>query len=276
MFTKLLTTIMLAGATAFTTVYAGNDDLTKASSWKGKPKEVATEVTTGQHSGASCLQATGYTQLFSNKLFKIDPAKTYTVSGWFKSVGKQPGKLYFGFASYDKNKKSISSRSVMIEPGTDTVLAADCKPDDKVIKIKNGAKWKLHKYGLIAFKTDPNGEYSDLPNFNTSPPAVIKVEQQGDIWELTLSNPCGKAFAAGTPIREQYTGPGYQYCASSNKKIPTEWTKLSATVKGIAMINVPADKFWPGTAYVKIMMLMNYQAKDGEVMLWDDIKLEEK
>jgi hypothetical protein len=271
MFTKSLTTVLIAGITALT-ANAADNALIQKSDWKGK----LAEVTAGQHSGEKCFKTVGNTKILSNKLYKIDPDKTYILSGWFKSAGKQPSRLYFGFAPYDKNKKSIASRSVMVEPNTDTVLATDCKPGDKVVKVKNGAKWKPHRYGLIAFKTDPTGEYSDLPNPKTSPFAIIKVEQQGDVWDITLSRPCKKAYPAGTPVRQQYSGSGYQYSAAANAKPPTEWKKYSGKVKGIAIINAPTDKFWPGTAYVRILMLANFQAKGDETLLWDDIKLEEQ
>ncbi|MCF6174714.1 MAG: hypothetical protein L3J71_02990 [Victivallaceae bacterium] len=271
MFTKSLTTVLIAGITALT-ANAADNELSQKAAWKGTFKE----VTAGQHSGEKCFETTGYSQIVSKKSYKIDPAKTYVLSGWFKSVGKQPGRLYFGFMPLNKKNRAISSPSVMVEANTDTVLAEDCRPEDKVIKIKNGAKWKVLRYGLIAFKTDPTGEYSDIPNQNITPFGITSVEQQGDIWAVTLKNPCGKAFPEGTPVRQHRSGSSYQYCAAGSKKVPTEWTKYSATLKGIAVINMPNNEFWPGTEFVKILMLINYQAKAGEVMLWDDIKLEEK
>ena len=272
MFTKSLTTILIASITAWTTVNAANNDLTQKAAWNGALKE----VTAGQHSGEKCFETTKYSHIISKKTYKIDPEKTYLLSGWFKSAGKQPGKLYFGFIPLNKKNRPVSSPSVMVRANTDTVLAADCKPEDKVIKIKNGAKWKIMKYGLIAFQTDPTGEYNDIPNLNTSPLGITKIEQQGNIWAVTLQKPCGQAFTKGTPVRQHRSGSSYQYCAAGNKKVPAEWTKYSATLKGIAVINMPNNKFWPSTAAVKIMMLMNFKAQGGEIMLWDDIKLEEK
>jgi hypothetical protein len=132
MFNKLLTTSLFAGITALTTVYAGNDDLTKVTAWDGSLQANTT--------GEQCFKTTGYSQISSKKSFKIDPAKAYSLSGRFKSVGKKPSKLYFGFIALDKNRNAIESMSVNVITGTDTVLAAACKSEDKVIKIKNGEK----------------------------------------------------------------------------------------------------------------------------------------
>jgi hypothetical protein len=272
MFTKSITIVLVAGVTALTAVHAADDNLSQASAWVGKLKTVST----GQHSGEQCFETTGYSKITSKKIYKIDPAKNYFLSGWFKSVGKQPGRLYFGFLPLDKNKKQIYSLSVNTVAKTDTVLAAACKPEDKVIKIKDGLKWKKHKYALIAFNTDTEGKYKDLPNLTTSPCGITSIEKQGDVWVVTLVKACGKAFPAGTPVREHLSTSSYQYCGVGNAKIPAEWKEYSATVKGIGIVNIPNKEFWPGTAYVRIIMLINLQSKDDELMLWDDIKLEEK
>jgi hypothetical protein len=272
MFTKLLSTVVLAGITTLTVANAADDGLAQKSAWKGQLKA----VTTGQHSGASCLETAGNNRLFSNKMYKIDAEKTYVLSGWFKSIGGNPSRLYFGFMPLDKNKKNIGSRTITVEPKTETVLAADCKPDDTVIKIKDGSKWRKHKYCVIAFNADLSGEYKDLPNTNITKAGIVNVEKEGDIWAVTLSKPCGKAFPAGTPVREHRSASSYQYSAASNKKVPAEWTKYSGTVKGISLINTPTKQFWAGTAYVRILILANYQAKDDETLLFDDIKLEEQ
>jgi hypothetical protein len=93
---------------------------------------------------------------------------------------------------------------------------------------------------------------------------------------VRLNQACGKAYPAGTPVREQIAAGTYQYSAAAGVIVPTEWKKYTGTVKDIATIKVPLKKFWPGTAYVKILILANYGAKAGEALLWDDIKLEEQ
>lgn len=276
MISKYCTTLLIAGVALSNSLYGASDKFDNKSAWRVKNGKL-TEQTTGQHYGEKCLKATGKTQLISNKMYKVTPGKQYILSGWFKSTGSNPSKLYFGLCPFDKNKKQIYSKSVMVVPDTITVLAEACKPGDTVIKIKHGAKWKTHKYGVVAFKVDTTGEYNDLPNFNTTKIlGITKIEDKNGIWELTLKGPCGRTFPADTPIREHISGSAYQYSATENQSVPKQWKNYTGKLKNRATINIPKDKFWPGTQYVKIIILANFRSKGDEAMLINGVNLVEE
>ena len=49
----------------------------------------------------------GRVTLVSRDIFDIQPGKTYTLKGSFKSAGPEGAKLYFGFRQFDKNGKEV-------------------------------------------------------------------------------------------------------------------------------------------------------------------------
>lgn len=71
-------------------------------------------------------------------------------------------------------------------PNTDTVLADAVKKGDKVIKVKDASKWDKRNFKIVAFNT--KADLSDLPN-RTFSSNITKLEQKGDVWEITLQAP---------------------------------------------------------------------------------------
>jgi hypothetical protein len=213
---------------------------------------------------------------FSQELIPVDPSKTYKLSGSFKSIGKDKGRCYLGLVMYNAKKRSINRNSISVYKDTVTELAADVKAGDKVIKLKDCSKWNGKNLNRKIIAWNAKKDFSDLPNFATSS-ALEKLEKKGDIWEVTLKRPVGKNYPAGTLVREHYTGGGYSYCAASYKAVPDKWTKYTATVTGIAKYGAPRKQFWPGTKYVKAVVIVNYRAKkDSDCKtLFDDISFEE-
>jgi hypothetical protein len=215
---------------------------------------------------------TGSIWAFSPEYIEVDPSKAYQLSGALKSIGTGKSKCYIGLAMYTAKKKSIQRPYISIIKGTLTKLAVDAKVGDTVLQIADCSKWnaKRLKRTIVAFGAKK--DYSDLPNLNISSTAV-KLEKKGEIYELTLKKPLRKAYPAGTEIRQHFTGGGYQYCAASSKIAPNKWTKYSAVVKGLAKYGSPNKQFWPGTKFVKVIVIINYQAKkDSDTQtLFDEV-----
>ncbi len=234
-----------------------------------------TVVSDGAKSGANCFEVTGKQKtVLSKDLIPIDPEKTYELSGWFKAVGDKPSTAYFGVEPLDKNKKPIRSENIKVIEGTDTALAEACRKADTVIKIKDGAKWQVIKdWGVVAFDTDPAGGLADLPNANTSSFGITAVEKKDGYWEVSLAKPCGKEYPAGTAVREQRAFGSYIYSAAADKKIPAQWTQLAGSVKGTAKGHSNCQ-FWPGTAFVRIVILANFKEPDVKLLI-DDLQFKE-
>jgi len=225
---------------------------------------------------SSCLAAKGSITAKSPGFIEIDPTKTYKLSGSFKSVGKDQGRCYLGLIMYNAKKRLIHRNHITHKAGSQTKLAADAKAGDTVIKLADCSKWDTRKLNrkLVAFGA--KDDLSDLPNTDLSFP-IAKLEKQGDVYEVTLTKPLKKDYPAGTEVREHYRTGGYQYCAAANKPIPNEWTKYSAIIKGINSKGPSNKQFWPGTKYVKAVIIMNYRAKKDQdcQTLFDDVILEE-
>ena len=76
-----------------------------------------------------CFPCKGPTTLKGSEWIPVDPNKRYTLSGWFKSVGKEPSNLYFGYICFDADKKLIAPEQVGIVGDTETTLYEDCKKE---------------------------------------------------------------------------------------------------------------------------------------------------
>jgi hypothetical protein len=227
------------------------------------------------HSGKKCFKAVGAANIFSAGFIPVDTAKTYMLTGWFKSTGEQPSNIYFGLVPFSAKKRQIAPVFVNIIKGTETTLAEACTKESKLLKIADGAKWKIGPFASIAFEADDSGEYKDLPNRNVTGYGIEKVEQNADgVWEVHLKKPCGKDYPAGTKIREHRSGGTYIYTGGRGK-VPGEWKEFTGAIGGESPFGVSADKFWKGTRYVRILILANHNQKKDATLLIDDIKLVE-
>lgn len=242
--------------------------------WQGF-SEVVSE---GAHSGMHCFSRRGEQFVCSQELIPIDPAKAYILNGWLKSAGKKRSRVYFGYEPFDAQKRPIAPYQFNCVAGSETVLAEACKAEDTIIKIANGAKWKPVEHARVAFAVDDSGGYKDLPNRNLSTEGITRVENKGDHWEVHLKSGCGLAYPAGTKVREQMSSSRYIFNAALFKLVPNTWTQCTGTIKGQATSQVPVrhDKWWPGTRYVRIILLANYgQTADAELLI-DDLSMVER
>jgi len=197
----------------------------------------------------------------------VDPNKRYTLTGWFKSVGKEPSNLYLGFMCFDADKRLIASEQVGVVGGTETLLYEECKKEDTVIKVEHAFKWKENPRVCVAFDADDSGRYRDLPNRNLSGFGIIKLDEKDGYWEVRLNEPCGRAYPAGTKVREHSAGPAYLYCAAAAQAVPAEWTQYSGSVMGLSEAGAGNARWWPGTKYAKFVALLNYEQNEDCIVL---------
>ena len=169
----------------------------------------------------------GFIRFFSAKRIPIDPQKKYLISCEYRLASGTQSDCHFYIAPvcYDKNAQELSAASQNCVIGSDTVLAAAAKKGDRILKIKDGKKWK--KSGLIAFNT--KADHSDLPNKNYE--TFTAVTAKGDIWEVALKSPLTKDYPAGTAVRNQIHGASYRYLLYTTPK--AEWQKYSRVFQGL-------------------------------------------
>ena len=103
-----------------------------------------------------------------------------------------------------------------------------------------------------------------------------KLEEKDGYWEVRLNEPCGRAYPAGTKVREHPAGPAYLYCAAAAQAAPTEWTQYSGSVMGLSEAGAGNARWWHGTKYAKLVMLLNYEQDEDCIVLVGglDIKAE--
>lgn len=223
-----------------------------------------------------CFPNKGPTTVKGSEYHAVDPAKRYTLSGWFKSVGKEPSNIYFGFMCFDADKKLIAPENVGVVGATETTLYEDCKKEDTLIKVVHAFRWKENPQACIAFDVDDSGKYKDLPNRNLSGFGILKLEEKDGYWEVRLNEPCRQAYPAGTKVREHSTGPAYLYCAAAAQAVPAEWTQYSGSVMGLSEAGAGNARWWQGTKYIKFIVLLNYGQNEEDIVLVGglDIKAE--
>lgn len=230
-------------------------------------------VSEAPHSGKFCFLRQGDAMVSSRELIPIDPSKTYVLTGWFKSVGKKPSRIYLGCFLYDARKTRICPHEVQCIAGTETTLVEACKKEDTVLKIADGAKWTTKGRSCVAFEVDDSGNYADLPNRKTTNFGITKIENKGDHWEVHLAKKCNLAYPAGTKVRK-HVGGSWMYSAAAAANVPAKWTQYTGPIKGVATQGAPTGQWWPGTKYVRILLLANHgpTGKDAELLV-DDISM---
>jgi hypothetical protein len=237
--------------------------------WIGFKKVISDDP----HSGKFCFSAVGRVKVTSSGYIPIDPNKTYTLTAWLKSTGKEPSIVYVGYIPCDADKASIEHRAVDACPGTETTLVEACSPEDKVLKIADGSKWVPGPTTGVAFDVDDSGKYADLPNQKFIGFNILRVENKGEYWEVHLQDVYGKACPAGTKVREHLAGGTCIYNAAIDTSVPTQWTKYTGTVCGSALFGAPENQWWHGTKYAQVLLLLNWGQNDAVSVAVDDISV---
>ncbi len=232
-------------------------------------------VDNGQPDG-KCFSVTGSKMVTTQKLIELDPTKTYCLSGYFKSAGKNPNVVLVGLRLFNSDRKIIDASSVNAVSGSDTTLVEEAGAGSTTLKVRNAAAWEEAlrvRRLLVAVGTDTSGEYKDLPNFQTY--RVTDLQKDEDGWNVSLEKPLVKPLPAGTGVRAHLMSGHLMYAFTFNKLL-TDWTRYQGDIKPMVKIGAPASTLWPGARYAQIMVLANWGQKNDETLLFRDIVLEEK
>ena len=90
--------------------------------------------------------------IYSNRLYPVNPEEKYILSGEFRAAPETVATdFWFGLIPCDASRKQFGPRNIWVVKGTETVLAAPCKKEDKSILIKKADGWKTGKIYLAAF-----------------------------------------------------------------------------------------------------------------------------
>lgn len=194
----------------------------------------------------------------SEELIPINPELRYSLSGFFKSEGAE-AKMCLGFVSYDADEKEIKSAQITPITGTETKLREAASKGDKVLKIENGQQWVFDTkwtpdFGYVAFDVDDSGAYSDLPNRNLSGAGLKSIRQVGGQWEVELAKPLTADFVAGTKVRQHRAQGACLWL--DTQQVGSSWKELKGRIAGVSEGVRQPGKFWPGTKFVKVAILI--------------------
>lgn len=173
--------------------------------------------------------------------------------------------------------RGFGYNAIYARMGTYTELTAAANKGDSVLKITDGSKWFKHQKFSVAFYAKK--DYTDLPNINLSHLGINAVDKIDSHWEVKLKHPLKKSYPAGTKVRMHRSGR-YYIRGMSKVTVPNEWKDFSFQLKGIRkLFERPSGKgpkkFWYGTAYVGVKIIVRGVPGKSELLL-DDLTLTAK
>ena len=233
--------------------------------------------TTDPQSGSYYITQNYYGGWYSGEFVPVDTSKEYKISAWVKTFERSAeGSLaggHIGFACYDKNKKFIDLRNCGgVDP---TYLTRDANPGDREIYVRDPF-WYTGE--------DVTGTHSGLrhvlffpaehPDFNVPfgytrlgfGDITIRYRamvQEGSEWRISLEQPLpdlGVPTPVGTPIDRGHWGGTFNY-AMGAPYYPETWTNYQATIPANVELRNSDRRFRPSTAYVKFLILGNYNIR---------------
>jgi hypothetical protein len=196
------------------------------------------------------------------KKIKVDPAKKYKVSAKVKQLGENPALVYIGFIPYDAKGRVIDPKCGSNNTkGSLTALTAPIAKGATTLTVKDASKWKKGNHHYVALNAKE--DMSDIPNFELAG-VITKIEKTGDVYTISFKTPLGKAYPAGTTVRQHRSGGTYIY--TKNGKSPKEWEAWKGfTVQG---------KVLRKATYIGPMIMINAR-KEGSGAVFTDFVVEE-
>ncbi len=191
----------------------------------------------------------------SRASIKIDPKRTYVVSGSFRRLPgseNKPLRISFGIAPCNAAGQRILNTYINPYPGTETELSRDAGKGDRAIYVKDASKWNKGRWNSTVFDCKADG--SDLPNDKVST-IITSIRKHGDEWQITFRKALTQAYRKGTPVRQHFASNKPFICAAiaAAKDLPAEWTEFSGEVTGILPQGRQTySQFWHGTVSARI------------------------
>ena len=230
------------------------------------------------------FSSTGYQIIVSDATVGIDPSKSYTISGVFKSSGETPSRLYFGFMPFYGEDRQMHSLEYSCR-GTAAKVASIAPMEITATAALAG--WQTGavqaQFRNVGFYLD--GDTTHTPDFvyflwddmmSTAPEkggysaaAGTKISLNGSLsidWVTTVQqNP-------DTVVMQHTNGDWHLYPAARDLSVPTTWTVVSGTSTG-EVFNPTPTQFPVGIKLAKIVILANFLQDGNSKLLFTNIKL---
>ncbi len=200
------------------------------------------------------------------KKIRVSPKKSYRVSCDILPLNGVVAEIRIGIVPYLKNIPANASGILPVK-GTETELLRPCKPEDKVIYLKDCSKWQ-QLASCIAFDVDPDGLERDIPNFDLLKGQAVKWTRSGDGWEVTMNQAVQSALEKGVCVRQHiYSDPAI---LSPVKKVSSAWQTIDFVIgPGIAAGAADTNKLFKGVTHAAFML------KCPAKVLVKNVKIEE-
>ncbi len=234
----------------------------------------------------------GYVAMLTTEFIEINTDKNYGLSGYFMS-GNSDGSdynssnsNYGGYAPFDADKLLIIPNNYQKYAGsTDSSLAQQLNPGDTTVVLSNSAGWSNAAGGYTRnflwwpYTTASGITYTDYTYSRNYSGNYLDFLSNG-AWAvggisgntITLRAPwAGPVLPIGTQVRNSTSGGTYQYCMG-NFAVPNSWLYKQCFVKGVITDGLGNyNKFPPGTKYVKMIILANYNGSNGNHLKWGEV-----
>jgi hypothetical protein len=241
--------------------------------------------------GGSFLDTQLNSERQSSELIPVNGDRRYRLSAWAKSFNYEaPGSyIYFGFAPYDIDGNLIAPHYYGRIYGTDTTLAQDLVPGDTHVHLTSAANW-LNTNGdaywthSLTFWNYTNAKGYKYPPYTYSVNNTLRLSAYNrGAWvdgaisgnDVTLVAPWPADWGtipAGTPVSNGTSGGTYKYTAAAGVPVPNTWTYYTGTVGGWDTTGSMSDQKFPyGTAYIKLLFLNGYAARNASTVAYSDL-----
>ncbi len=195
---------------------------------------------------------------------EINPNKKYYQSMIART--SNPNSTYYaGIMEYDIDKKEITAQNYFYKEGSLTYLEKDLKNGDTEIYVNdltgfNKENPKGINSGLIFWNYKDSTGYK-YPELTYSRYVYFDLFDSKDNFNLAenkiiLNNPWTHGnIEKGTKLSQSSSGGTYNYGLICDSGIPSEYKYYENYIKGTA--GTPTE-FRPGTRYIRVLMLINY------------------
>lgn len=247
----------------------------------------ATELHGGGGSFKKNVSQIGYT---SDEYIPIDPEKYYRLVGWAKAGDTGGGNFnaaniqYLGISPFDIDNLSVGPHNYSKYPGsTDTTLTVALVNGATTMTVANATGWYS---GAIAFNRNfvywpyTNSKGYTYPNYtytrnDPNPSDSVGLWTNGGISGnvITLTTPwAGGTLPIGTPVRNRSSGGTFKYIAAAAVNVPNAWTRYEGYIGSLDTAGNQDQNTIPyGTAYLKLLFLVNYHGAADNNIRWSDL-----
>lgn len=240
--------------------------------------------------------------VFADDFIPIDADKGYALSLWAKSGDTSPSGVvtnfnpgnvqYVGFAAYDVDKQLIEGiHRLRVLGAKNTVLTQPLVAGQTLMHVESAEGWSAdgaphqRRFAWWPYASATGCEYPAYTYSRNIDLNRIAGAYSNGAWPLggingntiTLTAPwSGATLPAGTPLQNVQDAGTYLYTALAAAPVPSTWTRYAAQLFGVNTLKSPdVDQFTlpPGTAYIRLVFLINYHGAADNVIRFSDIHL---